>query len=129
MASVSICIDVAELKTATAFYREALGCVLEETEETHSKLSLDGITIHLVLKEAGSPATRVGSSLPTFERHWTPVHLDFDVKDVDETAELVLRLGGSVEEVKRAEWGAAAFCADPFGNGFCLIANLAEHSG
>lgn len=26
-----------------------------------------------------------------------------------------------MEEKKEGEWGAAAFCADPFGNGFCII--------
>lgn len=129
MATVSICIDVSDLKTATTFYCEALGCSLEKAQETHNTLSLDSITIHLSLKEAGSPATRTGSSLRSFDRHWTPVHLDFDVQDVDATAAEVERLGGTIEEVKRAEWGAAAFCADPFGNGFCLLAILGGHSG
>ena len=39
----------------------------------------------------------------------------------DAVAEKVKQLGGSVESIKRGDWGAAAFCADPFGHGFCLI--------
>ena len=32
------------------------------------------------------------------------------------------RSSGSAERIKRGNLGAAAFCADPFGNGFCLRA-------
>jgi predicted enzyme related to lactoylglutathione lyase len=49
------------------------------------------------------------------------VHLDFDVDDLDATIALVKRSSGTVESVKRGEWGAVALCADPFGNGFCLV--------
>ena len=31
------------------------------------------------------------------------------------------RAGGTVESVQRGDWGAVAVCADPFGNGFCLV--------
>jgi predicted enzyme related to lactoylglutathione lyase len=34
---------------------------------------------------------------------------------------MVVDLGGIKEGEKSGEWGSAAFCADPFGNGFCLM--------
>ena len=121
MPTVSICIDVPDLVAATAFYRDALGCTLVREESTHNTLSADGVTIYVALKEAGSGATRTTACQRTYERHWTPVHLDFEVDDVAETVERVERAGGTQEDSKSGDWGAAAFCADPFGNGFCLL--------
>ena len=97
MLKVSICVDVPDLQAATKFYCEALGCSLEKEQATHNTLSAAGTTLHLSLKEAGSDATNGGSCLRDYERHWTPVHLDFDVTDVEEAAAKVIRLGGSVE--------------------------------
>jgi predicted enzyme related to lactoylglutathione lyase len=121
MARVSVCIDVSDLTVATAFYCEALGGSLDKTQASHNTLSVGSTTLQLLLKEAGSDATGTGCTR-TYERHWTPVHLDFDVEDIDVAMADVKRLGGTVEELRRGDWGAAAFCADPFGNGFCLTA-------
>lgn len=121
MASVSICIDVSDLPLATRFYCEALGCLIVKTRTSHTTLSAEGVTVQLLLKEAGTEAHTTPGCIRTYERHWTPVHLDFEVSNIDETMSSVERLGGKVEEVKRSDWGAAAFCADPFGNGLCLV--------
>lgn len=77
--------------------------------------------MHLLLKEAGTAAAGNGTCYRTYERHWTPVHLDFDVDDLDAAMAVVKRYSGTVESIKRGEWGAVAVCADPFGNGFCLV--------
>lgn len=122
MPKTSICIDVPDLDLATAFYCGSLGCSVEKAQATHNTLSVEGVTLHLSLKEAGTDPTGAGLCTRTYERHWTPVHLDFDVADVDVASTEVKRLGGTVERLKRGDWGAAAFCSDPFGNGFCLIA-------
>ena len=50
------------------------------------------------------------------------MHVDFYVEDVDAITPKVESLGGTVESTKSGPWGKAAFCADPFGNGFCLLA-------
>lgn len=76
--------------------------------------------MQLLLKEAGTAAT-VDGGLRSYERHWTPVHLDFDVDDLDEAMAAVKRSGGTVESVQRGDWGGMAICADPFGNGFCVV--------
>ena len=121
MPTVSICIDVPDLARATAFYRDALGCSLVREEPTHNTLSADGVTVYLSLQESGSVATRTAKAVRSYERHWTPVHLDFAVDDVAATVERVLAAGGTQEGEKSGDWGEAAFCADPFGNGFCLM--------
>lgn len=110
------------MKAATTFYCDALGCSLDKEQASHNTLLVGETKLQLLLKEAGTDATGAGTCTRTYERHWTPVHLDFDVDDVDAAQAEVKRLGGTVERLERGEWGAAAFCADPFGNGFCLLA-------
>jgi predicted enzyme related to lactoylglutathione lyase len=121
MARVSICIDVPDLSVATAFYRDALGCSVDKQQASHNTLSAGGVTMHLMLNEAGTAATGDGTCYRTYERHWTPVHLDFDVDDLDAAMAVVQRSSGTVESVQRGDWGGMAICADPFGNGFCLV--------
>lgn len=121
MPRITVCIDVSDLARATAFYCDALGCNLRRSKATHNTLDADGTTVHLALKEEGTLATPFPGTERTYTRHWTPVHVDFAVEDVDAIAAEVERLGGRVEETKRGQWGEAAFCADPFGNGFCLL--------
>jgi hypothetical protein len=33
----------------------------------------------------------------------------------------ITRLGGIVEGQESGDWGSLTRCADPFGNGFCLV--------
>lgn len=120
MLKLSVCIDVSDLELATRFYCEALGCSLEKEQASHNTLSAAGTTIHLSSKDSGSAATPSGAARD-YSRHWTPVHLDFDVDDVGAVSEKVKRFGGQVENSKRGDWGEAAFCSDPFGHGFCLL--------
>jgi catechol 2,3-dioxygenase-like lactoylglutathione lyase family enzyme len=92
--TVSICVDVPDLKAATAFYCDALGCSIDKEQASHNTLFVGGTTLHLMLKEGGTDATGTGSCIRTYERHWTPVHLDFAVDDVDAAVSEVKRLGG-----------------------------------
>src|SRR5688572_22813153 len=110
MVRVSICIDVPDLSAATAFYCDVLGCSVERQQGSHGTLSAGGMRLQLLLKEAGTAATGNGTCYRTYERHWTPVHLDVDVEDIDATLAVVTRSSGTVESVQRGEWGAAAIC-------------------
>ena len=57
-----------------------------------------------------------------FGRHWTPVHLDFIVTDLDEMVARLCSLGATLDrEIQIREYGRMANIADPFGNGFDLI--------
>jgi predicted enzyme related to lactoylglutathione lyase len=57
-----------------------------------------------------------------FGRHWTPVHLDFIVADLDAAVARLIALGGSLDrEIGLRDYGRIAAMADPFGNGFDLI--------
>ena len=71
-------------------------------------------------KEAGSIGA--GGQRRTYERHWTPVHLDVVVNDVDAAVRRAVRAGAVLEQDVRINvWGKIAMLADPFGHGFCLI--------
>ena len=57
-----------------------------------------------------------------FGRHWTPVHLDFIVRNLGEMIRRLCDLGASLDrEIQIREYGRMANMADPFGNGFDLI--------
>lgn len=57
-----------------------------------------------------------------YARHWTPVHLDFVVDDVEEAARRALD-AGAIQQSDCVRWRGSKCItfADPFGNGFCLI--------
>ena len=121
---VSVSIDVPNLRIATSFYVDALGCAkLRDQGDTMVVLSGGNVDIYLIEREeATNPAAAVSSSLSrSYNRHWTPVHLDFLVDDVETAVQSVLSAGGVREGGEEGSWGAIAHCADPFGNGFCVI--------
>jgi predicted enzyme related to lactoylglutathione lyase len=50
------------------------------------------------------------------------VHLDIHVEDVEAALAKALRAGAIKEQfLENPEHGSAAFCTDPFGNGFCIL--------
>lgn len=121
MIKVSVSIDVSNLKKAESFYVEALGCKKVRDQGSMVVLSVENAEIYLLEKEAGTKPLASGAVVRSYERHWTSVHLDFLCDDVDELVSRVVRLGGSHEGGESGDWGTIAHCADPFGNGFCVI--------
>lgn len=122
MIKVSVSIDVSDLKKAEAFYIEALGCKkVRDQGSTMVVLAVDNAEIYLQEKQVGSKPLVSSNVVRDYERHWTPVHLDFLCNNVNERVSKILDLGGSHEGGESGEWGSIAHCADPFGNGFCLI--------
>jgi len=121
MANISVCIDVPEMDKAIKFYTEALGFKLVDKKEQYSELTSDGLKIYLSEYAAGTNPLVVGKDVRNYERHWTPVHIDINVPDIGKSLSLIEELGGVKEGEKNGEWGTIAFCADPFGNGFCVI--------
>jgi len=126
--SVSVSIDVPSLAEGIAFYCAAFG-FSKKAEPVPGVAVLGGLNVELVLleKPAGSQPSPKTKDRRTFERHWTPVHLDLHVDDLHAALEKVEALGAMREQVfENPEHGSAAFCSDPFGHGFCLIARKAK---
>lgn len=120
---VLINIDVDDLERAIGFYRDALGL---QVGRRFGDLGVEMLgassAIFLLARAAGTPASTTTSQERLYERHWTPVHLDVVVEDV-EAAEARARAAGATLEapVQTRRWGRIAQMADPFGHGFCLI--------
>ena len=86
--------------------------IFRQSNHGHNTLAIDGVTIHLSMKAGGSVATRTADCRRDYARHWTPVHLDFEVEQVEQVAEQVVLAGGTMEELKTAELRLAAAQVD-----------------
>ena len=115
-------IDVPEVEPAIAFYTRALGLTVgRRFGEDAVELLGAQARIYLLAKPAGSSAAP-GARPRNYARHWTPVHLDFVVPDVDAAVARAVEAGASVDEPAQDKaWGRIAVLADPFGHGFCLL--------
>jgi predicted enzyme related to lactoylglutathione lyase len=115
-------IDVEALEPATRFYCAALGLQVGRRFEGWIELVGADAPIYLLPKPAGTAASAKSSEKRHYGRHWTPVHLDFVVEDLEPALERARRAGATVEsEIQIHAWGKIALLADPFGNGFCLL--------
>jgi len=116
-------VDVGDLEAGERFYREALGLVVGRRFGSWGvELRGASSTIYLLQKEEGSRVSPATDEVRTYERHWTPVHLDFVVDDIEKAVERAVAAGATLEEpVAVRRWGKLALLADPFGNGFCFV--------
>ena len=118
-----VCIDVDDLEKGIEFYRRACGLSLARRFEG-GWVELAGATvpIDLVAKAPGSRPTLDSTVARTYQRHWTPVHLDFVVDDMGPALRTAVAAGAKLErDVEEKPWGRLAVLGDPFGHGFCLL--------
>jgi predicted enzyme related to lactoylglutathione lyase len=122
-ATALINIDVDDLERAVAFYTAAFGLrVGRKLGPAVVELLGAGASIYLLEKEAGSAAGPATDDRRFYARHWTPVHLDFVVADVDAAVDTAVTVGATLEIPPATHtWGRIARLADPFGHGVCLV--------
>ena len=116
-------IDVDDLTRASEFYCSVLELKIGR-RFGQSAVELIGASsrIYLLQKAAGTLASSSSSQKRDYGRHWTPVHLDFVVPQIDPVLARAIKTGARLEgEVETHDWGRIAVLADPFGHGFCLI--------
>jgi catechol 2,3-dioxygenase-like lactoylglutathione lyase family enzyme len=121
--SVLANIDVDDLAKATEFYCHVLELRVGR-RFGRSVVELLGAScpIYLLHKQPGTEASARASQRRDYTRHWTPVHLDFVVLQIELVVARAQSAGAQLEdEVRTHEWGRLATMADPFGHGFCLI--------
>jgi len=119
----SATIDVPTLEEGLRFYRDGLGLVeLSRPIPIYAVLGCGGARIGLMEKAAGTRPAQGSSDVRRYDRHWTPVHLDFEVDDFEASLAKVLEAGAKCEQ-RHVMTGRPpiAFCSDPFGNGFCIL--------
>ena len=123
MAEILINIDVPDLAAAERFYCSAFRLTPSRRFGGGGvELTGGSSRIYLLEKAAGTPVSSRSGDTRAYERHWTPLHLDFVVEDLEAAIERSLAAGGLQEEpVREASWGRIAVMSDPFGHGYCLI--------
>jgi lactoylglutathione lyase len=116
-------VDVEDLEAAVRFYTEGLGLSFRRRLGP-GIVELGGGSSRVFLIEhasgtrpfAGAPAPR------TYQRHWTPIHLDLVVPDLEAGVRRAEAAGAKREgEIREFPGGRYRVMADPFGNGFCVL--------
>ena len=120
---VIINIDVPELQPAIAFYTAALGLTLSRVlDDDVAELTGAPATLYLLQKTPGTRAVHAPPVDRDYQRHWTPVHFDLVVDDVDAAAAKALAAGARQETGHVDYRGSRCISfGDPFGHGFCFI--------
>jgi predicted enzyme related to lactoylglutathione lyase len=117
-------IDVDDLEKAVTFYRDALGLQPGRRLFDGSVVEMTGASskIHLLAKAPGSTASSQAAINRSYGRHWTPLHLDFAVDDLESAVNRAVAAGAMLEgAIQTFNWGRIATLSDPFGHGFCLL--------
>ncbi|MDG9966989.1 GNAT family N-acetyltransferase [Achromobacter mucicolens] len=116
-------IDVPDLEHAIGFYQAAFGLTLNRRlGTTGAELLGADAPIYLLEKAAGTPAAGAVRQPRDYARHWTPVHLDVVVDDVDSAVARAVAAGARLEDPPATHaWGRIAHLADPYGHGICIL--------
>jgi catechol 2,3-dioxygenase-like lactoylglutathione lyase family enzyme len=115
-------IDVDDLEKATRFYCDGLGLSVGRRFDGWLELIGAAAPIYLLPNAPGTPVSPRATQTRDYGRHWTPVHLDFVVPDIDAAVERAVAAGATLErEASKHAYGQLALLADPWGNGFCLL--------
>jgi predicted enzyme related to lactoylglutathione lyase len=114
-------IDVSDIGRAVAFYTQAFDLtVTRRFGADGAELSGWPVRLYLLQKPAGSLGA--GDSPRRYDRHWTPVHLDVVVDNLEAALSRAIAAGARAEtDIRTAAWGKIVVLADPFGHGLCLI--------
>ncbi len=97
-------IDVPDLERAEAFYVAALG--LTPTRRFgQGGVELSGLPVRLYLLEKAEGSVGAGRDIRRYGRHWTPVHMDVVVDDLDAALARALNAGAVLERSEERRVG------------------------
>src|SRR5262245_52508589 len=115
-------VDVPDLRSATRFYVDAFGLRVGRRFDGAVELLGAAVPIMLLEKNEGSLPFATASTGRSYVRHWTPVHIDVVVDDLNAAGARAAANGArDAGGVSEHAWGRMALFSDPFGNGFCLL--------
>jgi predicted enzyme related to lactoylglutathione lyase len=123
MADLLVNIDVGDLEQAVEFYTEGLDLrVRRRLGSDIAELAGASSRVFLTQHEGDTRPVSGGSATREYKRHWTPVHLDFVVADLEAATQKAEAAGATPEgDIREFDWGRFRVMADPFGNGFCIV--------
>lgn len=116
-------IDVRDLTQAAEFYTTGLGLKVRRRPYPNIvELQGGSSPVFLTEKPAGTLPCPEAPRPREYCRHWTSVHLDFVVPDLELAIHRAESAGARPEGAIR-EYAEARYItmSDPFGNGFCLL--------
>src|SRR5687768_16586663 len=98
MARLLVNIDVPDLAAGATFYTQAFGLAVGRRmgDDFLELLGLDA-PIYLLRKAPGTEPAPTSGDERHYSRHWSPIHPDFTVDDLDEVTARVLALGATLE--------------------------------
>ena len=123
MAQLIVNVDVDDLEKAVRFYTSALGLRIGR-RFGGGGIELVGaeVPIYLLVAAPGTAPFHGAAVRRDYSRHWTPVHLDFAVEDIEAEVARAVAAGARLEvPIEQHEYGKLAVLADPFGHGLCLL--------
>ena len=123
MAHVLLNLDVDDIQRAIAFYTSAFELQLgRRFDDGFVELLGAQAPIYLLLTPAESMPFEGAAGGRSYARHWTPLHLDFVVPELESALERAVAAGARLEgEVTSHAYGRLARLSDPFGHGHCLL--------
>ncbi len=116
-------VDVPDLDGGVLFYERAFGFKLVQSFGSYRVAELGGAGCKFFVLEKGpGSAAWPGGPARHYDRHWTPVHLDLAVDDLEAAVARATLAGARIESaIAERDWGRIAILSDPFGHGFCLL--------
>jgi predicted enzyme related to lactoylglutathione lyase len=117
-------IDVPDLERAIVFYEKGVGLRLARRLFAGTVAEMLGASspIYLMEKSPNSSPSASTSQRRDYQRHWTPVHLDFVVSDLQSATVRAVQAGAKLEgKPQTFAWGRQAVMSDPFGHGLCFV--------
>jgi predicted enzyme related to lactoylglutathione lyase len=119
----SVSVDVPNLEEGLRFYCQAFELAeIARPIATYAILKRGEAQIGIMEKPAGTKPAMGSDDIRRYERHWTPVHIDFHVDDFNAALARALNAGAKCEQkFDKPGRPPIAFCSDPFGNGFCIV--------
>jgi uncharacterized glyoxalase superfamily protein PhnB len=123
MTELRICLDVPDVQKALDFYTRAFGLLPGRRRgDSWAELLGAAAPIDLLHKAEATLAVPQAALARDYRRHWTPLHLDMVVEELDAALARALDCGATLDQpVQVREWGRMANLADPFGHGLCLL--------
>jgi predicted enzyme related to lactoylglutathione lyase len=103
-------LDVDDLEKAVRFYSWVFGLKVGRSFGAFGVEMLgSSAPIYLLVKAPGTPASPATSQRRSYERHWTPVHLDFVVEDIEPAVAKAISGGAQLEKpIVTLKWGRLA---------------------
>ncbi|HEY0861724.1 MAG TPA: VOC family protein [Pseudoxanthomonas sp.] len=114
-------IDVPDLPAAETLYTRAFGLTVgRRFGDGGVELLGAQAPVYLLQNAAGTRATALATR--DYARHWTPLHLDVVVDQLEPALARACEAGFAQEtDIRETDWGRIVRLADPWGHGWCLL--------